>query len=105
MRSPQFLDGMKQWMETAVAFRKLSNEFMGRVRNEMQAPARSDIDTILLAVRHMERRLLDRVDQLAEEVRVLKTKTPGRSHSRTRREPARMRKASRRAPANGKATK
>ncbi len=52
---------MKQWMDNAVAFRKMSNDFMANVRNEMQAPSRDDIDTIMLAVRHMEKRVLDRV--------------------------------------------
>lgn len=68
MRSPQFLEGMRQWMENAIAFRKMTNEFMGRARNEMQAPSRSDIDTVMLAVRHMEKRLLDRLDEIGKEV-------------------------------------
>ena len=71
MRSPQFLDGMKQWMEGAINFRKLSNDFMAKVRNETQAPSRDDIDTIMLAVRHMEKRLLDRIEQLAAQVNAL----------------------------------
>jgi len=74
MRSPQFLDGMKQWMDQAVTFRKLSNDFMAKVRNEMQAPSREDIDTVMLAVRHMEKRLLDRVDHLAEQLGALNGK-------------------------------
>jgi hypothetical protein len=65
MRSPQFLEGMRQWMENAIAFRKMTNDFMGRVRNELQSPSRSDIDTVMLAVRHMEKRLLDRLDEIA----------------------------------------
>ncbi len=74
MRSPQFLDGMKQWMESAINFRKLTNDFMAKVRNETQAPSRDDIDTIMLTVRHMEKRLLDRVDQLAEQLNALNGK-------------------------------
>jgi hypothetical protein len=68
MRSPQFLDGMRQWMENAIAFRKISNEFLGRARNDLQAPSRSDIDTVMLAVRHMEKRLLDRLDELSARI-------------------------------------
>src|SRR5215471_3049260 len=71
MRSPQFLEGMKQWMDQAVAFRKLSNDFMAKVRNEMQMPSRDDIDSVMLAVRHMEKRLLDRIDHLAERLGAL----------------------------------
>jgi hypothetical protein len=69
MRSPQFLDSMKQWMESAIQFRKVTNDFMAKVRNEMQAPSRDDIDTIMLTVRHMEKRLLDRMEELTEEIR------------------------------------
>jgi len=32
MRSPEFLDGMKQWMENAIAFRKMSNDFMANMQ-------------------------------------------------------------------------
>jgi hypothetical protein len=68
MRSPQFLDGMRQWMDNAITFRKVSNEFLGRVRNDLQAPSRSDIDTVMLAVRHMEKRLLDRLDEMSVQL-------------------------------------
>src|SRR5438034_13607 len=54
MRSPQFVEGMKQWMDSAINFRKMSNDFMAKVRNEMQAPSREDMDSIMLSVRHME---------------------------------------------------
>lgn len=71
MRSPQFLEGMRQWMENAIAFRRMTNDFMCRVRTEMQAPSRGDIDTLMLTVRHIEKRLLDRVDELSAEVKAL----------------------------------
>ena len=72
MRSPQFLEGMKQWMENAVAFRKVTGEFLAKARNEMQAPSRDDIDTIMLNIRHMEKRLLDRIEDLCQQVEALK---------------------------------
>jgi hypothetical protein len=86
MRSPQFLESMKQWMENAVTFRKLTNDFMAKVRNELQAPAREDIDTIMLNIRHLEKRLLDRIDALSGEIERLnqqlaapaKTAVPGK---------------------------
>jgi len=76
MRSPQFLESMKQWMENAIAFRKMSNDFLGKVRNEMQAPSREDMDSILLAVRHMETRVLGRVEELSAQVHALKNGKP-----------------------------
>ncbi len=72
LRSPQFLDSMKQWMETAISFRKMSNDFMARVRTDLQAPSRDDTDTVMLNIRHMEKRLLDRVDELAADLKVLR---------------------------------
>lgn len=72
MRSPQFLEGMKQWMDSAVGFRKMTNDFLAKARNEMQAPSREDIDSVMLSVRHMEKRILDRVDELSAQVRELK---------------------------------
>jgi|SRR6516225_8467183 len=74
MRSPQFLEGMKQWMENAVTFRKTTNDFLAKVRNEMQAPSREDIDTVMLSLRHMETRLLDRIEDLAGQVSQLNEK-------------------------------
>jgi hypothetical protein len=73
MRSPQFLDSMKQWMDNAIAFRKMSNDFMATARNEMQATSRDDVDTVMLAVRHMEKRLLDRIEELSTQVHELRS--------------------------------
>ncbi len=77
MRSPQFLDSMKQWMDTAINFRKMTNDFMAKVRNEIQAPSRDDIDTVMLTVRHMEKRLLDRVEDLAAQIAQIDTRLNG----------------------------
>src|ERR1044071_3458099 len=68
LRSPQFLEGTKQWMDSAIAFRKMTNEFLTRARHEGQGTAREDIDSIMLAVRQMETRVLDRVQDLATHI-------------------------------------
>ncbi len=90
MRSPQFLEAMRQWMDTAVNFRKMSNDFMARVRNELQAPSREDIDAVMLNVRHMEKRLLDQVEELSNQINELNRRlgngeihTPGPKTART----------------------
>ncbi len=77
MRSPQFLETMKEWMDNAVTFRKMSNDFMANVRNEMQATSREDVDTIMLTVRHMEQRILDRVEVLTAQVAELEQRLDG----------------------------
>ncbi len=93
MRSPQFLGAMKEWMENAISFRKMSNDFLARIRNEMQAPSSNDTDTVMLNVRHMEKRLLDRIEELSGELKTLKnglrsapgSKAAARKPNRTRR--------------------
>lgn len=104
MRSPQFLEGMRQWMENAITFRRMTNDFLARARNEMQSPSKGDIDTIMLTVRHMEKRLLDRVEELSTQVNQLNQRVSGGRAARPARPPAGARRKSRRAanaPARG----
>jgi hypothetical protein len=71
LRSPQFLDAMKQVMDQTIAARKITNDFLGNVRHEMQAPSREDVDAVMVAVRHMEKRILDRLETTESQVRQL----------------------------------
>lgn len=104
MRSPKFLEAVRQWMENAITYRKLSNDFMARVRTELQAPSRGDIDSVMLTVRHMEKRLLDRLDEISAEMNELKNrgnrKNAARSAGRTSPVAARPRRG--RTAENGK---
>ncbi len=75
MRSPQFLEGMKQWLDQAITWRKMASDFMANVRSEQQATSRDDIDTVMLAVRHMEKRVLDRVEELSAQVAALQVRS------------------------------
>lgn len=101
LRSPQFLEGTKQWMDQAIAFRKVSNDFMAHVRNEWQSTSREDVDTIMLTIRHFEQRLLDRIEGLSEQVGELRERLakgpnarPGPNGPRTKRpSPANSKKA------------
>ena len=68
LRSPQFLEGMKQWMDQAIAFRQASNDFMSKVRQESGSLSRADLDSVLQAIEHLERRLLDRIDEVSARV-------------------------------------
>jgi hypothetical protein len=95
MRSPQFTESMKQWMDTAINFRKMSNDFMAKVRNEMQAPSRDDIDTVMLTVRHMEKRLLDRMEDLSSRIAELNNR-PNGQHTKSSAKPTPAQKPVRR---------
>lgn len=93
LRSPQFQQQMKEWMDNAVAFRQMSSDFMAKVRKEMQAPSRDDIDAVLLNVRHLETRLLDRLEILSKQVEELKQREgAGTAASAPRRKASRPRK-------------
>ena len=74
LRSPQFLEGMKQMMDNAIALRQMSSEFLTRARQEMQGTSRQDVDDVLLAMREMEARITRRVDDLAAEVGAVKSR-------------------------------
>ncbi|HOB76738.1 MAG TPA: hypothetical protein PKG54_19680 [Phycisphaerae bacterium] len=65
MQSPQFLEAMKQSMDMGVQFRKMVNDFLGRVQFELQGVTRGDVDALVTRLKHMETRILDRLDDLA----------------------------------------
>jgi hypothetical protein len=69
MRSPQFLEAVKQMMDNAIAFKKLTAEMLTKAHHEMQGSARTDIDAILVAIRHLESRIIERMDELEQRVR------------------------------------
>lgn len=64
MRSPQMLEMMKQSMDMAFASRKQFNDMLNRMRQETQGTSRQDVNNLMLAMRHMETRVLDRLEEL-----------------------------------------
>lgn len=99
MRSPQFLESMKQWMDQAITFRSLTNDFLSKVRHESQEPTQRDIDSILQALRHLETRVLNRVEEVAEDVESLKAKAAPKPRRQT--SASRKKATPRRAPRSG----
>jgi len=77
MRSPQFKESMKAMMDNAIAFRKMSTDFLTDARHGLQGTARADIDSLMLAIRHLETRILDRVEDLSVRLDQLEKKLPG----------------------------
>jgi hypothetical protein len=84
LRSPQFMESTKQWMDQAVKFRKVTNDFFAKARHETQGTARRDVDGVLLALQKLEARILDRIEDLAGDVEALKGARPGRQPRKTR---------------------
>lgn len=77
MRSPEFLESMKRLMDNAIAFRKMSNELLTKAHHELRGTSRADTDGILLALRHMEERMLGSVEELNRRLDAVERKLDG----------------------------
>jgi hypothetical protein len=74
-RSPQFLEMMKQSTEAAVTFRQQTNDLLEKIHHAGGGLARSDMDSLLMAVRRCETRILDRLDEIAQKIDALESRT------------------------------
>src|SRR5215469_12139382 len=68
MRTPQFLEMMKASLNGALDLKRMAREGMNRVHEQFENPSKQDVDDVLLAIRHVERRLLDRLEGLDDRV-------------------------------------
>jgi len=68
MRSPEFLETMKQSMAGAVEFRKQLNDSLGRMHHDFQGTSRQDVDHLMQSMVHVERRLLTAVEGLSKQL-------------------------------------
>jgi hypothetical protein len=65
MRSPAFLEMTRQSTEMAVKFRQQANDFLAEAHHAVGSLARPDVDSLLMAIRRCETRVLDKLDELA----------------------------------------
>jgi hypothetical protein len=82
MRSPQFLESMRQSLDNTVRLRQMSNDFLARVRKETQSPSRYDVESLGMMVHHLERRLLDEIEELSAQVTALNQKLDAAGNGR-----------------------
>ncbi|MBV8215028.1 MAG: hypothetical protein JOZ08_17615 [Verrucomicrobia bacterium] len=68
MRTPQFLEMMKASLNGALDLKRMAREGMNRVHDQFENPTKQDVDDVLLAIRHVERRVLERLEGLDERV-------------------------------------
>ena len=68
MRTPQFMEMMKGSLNGALDLKRMARDGMNRVHEQFENPSKEDIDGVLLAIRHVERRLLDRLEGLDDRV-------------------------------------
>jgi len=71
IRSPAFIEAMKQSIDNAITWRRQWNDMMRDLRHEMQGVARDDVDHLMVGLRHMETRLLDRLEEVERRVEKL----------------------------------
>jgi hypothetical protein len=74
MRTPQFMEMMKASLNGALDLKRLAGDGMSRVHEQFKTASKEDIDELLLAIRHVERRLLDRLEGLDDRVAKLDEK-------------------------------
>lgn len=71
MRSPEFLETMKQSMAGAVEFRRQLNESLGRMHHEFQGTSRQDVDNLMQSMAQVERRVLNAVEGLSDKLEMV----------------------------------
>jgi len=111
MRSPEFLEGMREAMDRSIELRRELNAFMGRLHHEFQGTSRQDVDHIMQAIRHVETRMLDsiaRIDSRFDELEArIKGDEPSPAAKQTPKKPrgAQGRKPSAKKPGSARATR
>jgi hypothetical protein len=68
LRSPQFLEMMRQSMAGSVQWRQQINDFLGNLQHQFQGVSRQDIDQVMLSMRHLEQRMVDSMEDIAAAI-------------------------------------
>jgi hypothetical protein len=74
LRTPQFMELMRASLNGVLDLKRVAREGMNRVHEQFENPSKQDIDDVLLAIRHVERRLLERIEGLDDRVVTLNEK-------------------------------
>ena len=84
---------MKASLNGALDLKNMAREGMNRVHEQLENPTKTDVDEVLLAIRHVERRLLDRLEGLDDRVANLDDKIDQIDHRIAKQERAIERQA------------
>jgi len=71
MRSETFLTAMKHGTEASLAWQHAWKQFLQKSLQAAQMPSRADADHMVILLRGMEDRMLERLDELSERIRRL----------------------------------
>lgn len=73
--SDAFLGMMKQSMENSLSFREKTNEFLKQSLSDAQMPSRDDTAAILIALRSLQEKMIDKLDAIERRVSSLESQT------------------------------
>ena len=68
LRTPEFIEMMKQSLAGSIQARKQLNDSLGQIQHEVQGASRQDVDQLMLSLRHMERRLVDTMERMSDQL-------------------------------------
>ena len=68
LRSPEFLEGMRESLDKSMAARKQLNDFLAQAQHEFQSASREDTDQVMQAIASLESRITSGMDRLGEHV-------------------------------------
>jgi len=68
MRTPQFMEMMKASLNGGLDLKRMAREGLNKVHEQFETPSKEDIDSVLLAIRHIDRRLLERLEGVGDNV-------------------------------------
>lgn len=71
LRSPFFLTAAKEALSGSAEVRKQAQEFFDQINRELRLAGRPEIDQLTAAVRRLEERLSDRLDEVSERLDAL----------------------------------
>ena len=69
IRTPQFMEMMKVSLNGALDMRRMARDGINKIHEQFETPSKEDLDSILLAIRHVERRLLEALEGVDDRVR------------------------------------
>lgn len=74
MRSPEFLESMKQSLDGAIEFRKQLNDFLTQMHHETQSVSLQDMHGLFQAIEDLQTRVMERMDRIDERLDAMESR-------------------------------
>jgi len=68
LRSPWFMEMMRQTLNTNIELRRQMTEALGKMHHELQGVSRQDVDQLMRSLRHLEHRIADGLERLNDRL-------------------------------------